>query len=254
VAGAEALSHVERNRAAWTALAPAYAADARAAWAADEITWGTCRVRESDLRVLGDVSGKDVVDLGCGTGYFSAWLARRGARPVAVDVTPDQLETVRRLQAEYDVHFPLVEANAEDVPLPDDSFDLALSEYGASIWCDPYRWIPEAARLLRPGAELVFLRNSTLVMLCMPPAGPAAEALRRPLFSLYRLEWEDDGTVEFHLPHGEWIRLLREHGFEVEALLELAPVAGAGENDRHVPIEWARRWPKEEIWKARTRG
>ncbi len=57
-----------------------------------------------------------------------------------------------------------------DVPLPDASFDLAISEYGAAIWADPYRWIPEAARLLRPGGDLIFLGNSVLVMLAVPDA------------------------------------------------------------------------------------
>ena len=62
----------------------------------EEITWGVFGVPEREVGVLGDVSGLDVVELGCGTAYFSAWLARRGARPVGVDVTPAQLETARR--------------------------------------------------------------------------------------------------------------------------------------------------------------
>ena len=118
---------------------------------------------------LGDVDGLDVVELGCGTAYFSAWLARRGARPVGVDITPAQLETARRMQRETGIEFPLVEADAGATGLPDASASTSsLSEYGASIWVDPYRWIPEAARLLRPGGRLVFLRNSTLVVLCSP--------------------------------------------------------------------------------------
>jgi SAM-dependent methyltransferase len=121
------------------------------------MTWGLWAVPESELRVLGDVAGLDVVELGCGTAYVSAWLARRGARPVGVDPTPAQLETARAMQAEFGLEFPLYEAAAEDVPLADASFDLAVSEYGASIWADPYRWVPEAARLLRGGGRLVFL-------------------------------------------------------------------------------------------------
>ena len=123
---------------------------------------------DSELGVLPDVAGKDVIELGCGTAYFAAWLARRGARVTGVDLTPAQLETARRMSKETGIEFELIEANAEEVPLPDESFDLALSEYGASIWCDPYKWIPEAARLLRPGGELVFLCNSVLCMLCSP--------------------------------------------------------------------------------------
>jgi SAM-dependent methyltransferase len=161
-----------RNRQAWTKTNAEYT-DARAleAWAKPEIDWGVFSVPETELGVLGDVAGKDVIELGCGTAYFSAWLARRGARVTGLDVTPAQLETARRCQRETGIEFPLVGASAEDVPLPDASFDLDLSEYGASIWCDPQRWIPEAARLLRPGGELVFLCNSPLSMLCAPDEG-----------------------------------------------------------------------------------
>ena len=123
------------------------------------------------------------------------------------------------------MRFPLVRAAGEQVPLRDASFDLVISEYGAAIWADPYRWIPEAARLLRRGGELVFLGNSTLLMLCAPDEDgvPAAEYLLRPQFGMYRFEWPDDPTVEFHLAHGDWIRLLRSNGFEVEDLIEFRP-------------------------------
>lgn len=79
------------------------------------------------------VAGMDVIDLGCGTGYFSAWLARRGARPVGIDNSPRQLETARRMQEFFGITFPLHLGNAEDLPFADASFDLAISEYGASI-------------------------------------------------------------------------------------------------------------------------
>ncbi len=130
-----------------------------------------------------DPAGLDVIELGCGTAYVSAWLARRGAKPVGIDNSETQLETARRLQREHGLEFPLIHGNAEDVPLPDASFDLAISEYGASIWCDPYKWIPEARRLLRPGGRLVFLVNSALVMLFVPSEGldPVGGTLRRPL-------------------------------------------------------------------------
>src|SRR5439155_8077707 len=152
-------------------------------WAEGDLRWGIFGVRESDLgSPLPDVRGLDVVELGCGTAYFSAWLAKRGARPVGVDPTPAQLATARRVQRETGIEFQLVEAAAESVPLPDASFDLALSEYGASIWADPYKWIPEAARLLRDDGLLIFLRNSTLSILCGPDEGHVEERLVRPQF------------------------------------------------------------------------
>src|SRR5205823_151179 len=141
------------------------------AWAQDEITWGIWRIPESELRVLPELEARDVVELGCGTAYFSAWMAKQGARPVGIDPTPAQLATARRMQRETGIEFPLIEAVGEDVPLPDASFDIVHSEYGAAIWADPYRWIPEAARLLRPGGRLIVLRNSTLVTLCMTLEG-----------------------------------------------------------------------------------
>jgi ubiquinone/menaquinone biosynthesis C-methylase UbiE len=75
------------------------------------------------------------------------------------------------MQAEFGLEFPLVQAFADDVPLPDASFDLAYSGYGASLFADPYRWIPEAHRLLRPGGRLVFIRGGPLVILCAGAAG-----------------------------------------------------------------------------------
>ena len=160
-------SDAAKNRALWTETNREHTNDtAPTNWALDEISWGIWGIDESALGVLGEVAGLDVVELGCGTAYFSAWLAKRGARPVGVDITPAQLETARRMMAETGVEFPLVEADAAETGLPGESFDLALSEYGASIWVDPYRWVPEAARLLRPNGRLVFLRNSTLVILC----------------------------------------------------------------------------------------
>jgi SAM-dependent methyltransferase len=242
------------NIEAWTrANAESYDARAEDAWAREEINWGVWHVPESELRALPEVAGKDVVELGCGTGYFGAWLKKRGAaRVVGVDPTPAQLETARRCNEKFGLGLELVEAFGEDVPLPDDSFDFAVSEYGASIWADPYKWIPEAARLLRPGGELVFHRNSTLVMLCSPEEDlPAEETLQRPQFGMYRFQWPDSG-VEYHLPHGHWIRLLRTNGFEVLDLIELqAPPDAETRQDDYVSAEWARKWPAEEIWRAR---
>lgn len=249
-------AYVAQNVEVWTRNNAKFtSANARAAWEKEEIDWGIFGVPESEVRVLGAVDGLDVVELGCGTAYVSAWLARRGAQPVGVDPTPAQLETARKMQQELGLEFPLVEAVGEDVPLPDASFDLAVSEYGASIWADPYRWIPEARRLLRPGGRLVFLRNSTLSMLCMDLGG-ATPRLQRPQRDLKRIDWPDTGEVEFHLPHGELIALLRSAAFEVERLVELYAPDGAETHHfyDYMPAEWARRWPAEEIWVARKRS
>src|SRR3954447_14411536 len=243
--------HVQENRRYWGSQAADYVEEARRHWDSDEPSWGIWGIPEASIGVVGDVDGLDVVELGCGTAYWSAWLARRGARPVGVDVTPEQLATARELQAEHGLEFPLIEASAEDVPLGDASFDLAFSEYGASLWCEPERWLGEAARLLRPGGRVVFLTNSVLVMLATPAdEGPSTRRLERPLFGMRRFEWTEGG-VEFHLPHGEMIRVLGAAGFAVQTLHELqAPVAGSTRYD-FVDLEWARSWPCEELWSAR---
>ncbi len=252
--------HVARNRAYWDEVnAPLYAEPGRRSWATDRISWGIFGVPEADLHVLPeDLEGKDVVELGCGTAYVGAWLARRGARVTGVDNSAEQLKTARALQEEHGLHFPLIHGNAEATGLPDASFDLAISEYGASIWADPYRWIPEAARLLRSGGELSFLVNGTLWVLTVPDTddeGPAADRLLRPYFGMHRFEWPDDPGVEFHLGYGDWIRLLRANGFEVEDLIEPRPAANARTTyPWYAPLEWARRFPAESIWRLRRRA
>jgi SAM-dependent methyltransferase len=247
-------SDAARNAANWTEANRDYTDEnAETNWALDEISWGVWGIDESELNVLGDVAGLDVVELGCGTAYFSAWLAKQGARPVGVDITPAQLATARRMQERTGIEFPLVEADAGATGLPDASFDLVVSEYGASIWVDPYRWLPEAARLLRPGGRLAFLGNSPLVILCSVDEGAATTTLQRPQFGMHRFEWSGEVGVEFHLPHGKMIELLRANGFEVERLIEIQAPAGAETHEFYafVTADWARQWPCEDIWVAR---
>jgi SAM-dependent methyltransferase len=247
---------VLRNRAVWDQWASRYAAAGLRSWSAAEPSWGIWGIPEAQARLLpADLAGRHTVELGCGTGYVSAWLARRGARPVGLDNSAVQLATARRLQEQFGLRFPLIHASAERVPLADASFDLAISEYGASIWCDPYAWIPEAVRLLRPGGQLIFLVSSVLLMLTIPDQDgvPATEHLLRPYFGMHRFEWPDDDSVEFHLGHGDMIRLLRRCGLEVENLVELQPRPGAQASHPLATLDWARKWPCEEVWIARKR-
>jgi SAM-dependent methyltransferase len=245
---------LERNRALWSQVNEQFtAADAEARWGQAEITWGLFSIPDAELGVLGDVSGLDVLEIGSGTAYFSAWLHRRHARPVALDLSRAQLETARQCQTGgAATSFPLVEADGGQLPFPDDSFDLAVSEYGAGPWCDPSCWLPEAARVLRPGGRLVFLTNSVLVGLCVPAEGGTAEdRLLRSQAELAQITWPGGGT-EHHPSHGDWIRHLRTAGFVLDALHELYPPADASAHDFYeiVTPEWAARWPAEELWVA----
>lgn len=249
----EHAAEVERNRDLWSLVNAQHTdQDAFCQWSADEIRWGLFGIPEAAIGVLGDVTGVDVVELGCGTAAFSAGLMRAGARPVGVDVTPAQLETARRCQEHFGLPFPLIEADAEDVPLASASFDLVVSEHGAGVWCRPEGWLAEAARLLRPRGRLVFLVNSLLSTLCVPAqGGVAGDRLLRGQRGLSPVAWPGGG-VEHHLSHGEWIAVLRRHGFVVDALHELYPPDDATSPEYYdiVTADWARQWPAEELWVA----
>ena len=257
--GEDLPEHVAANRAYWDGYADQWVEPGERNWrmASGEETWGVFGVPESEVRMLpDDLEGKDAIELGCGTGYVSAWIARRGARVVAIDNSPKQLETATRLQREHGLDFPLLLGNAERVPYRDDAFDFAISEYGAVLWADPAAWVPEAARLLRPGGRLHVLTNSVLYYLAAPDDEdePPTDRLLRPQFGMGRMIWPGETSVEFHPTHGDWIRLFTEHGFEIVELLE--PRAPAGAQSRHMPgwAPWAAKWPVEEIWKVRRRA
>ena len=244
--------YLSGNVNGWQAKAPEYVQPGIDAWNSASPYWGIWRIPEETLQLLpADMGGMRAIELGCGTAYVSAWMARRGADVVAIDPTPEQLATARRLQAEQGLAFTILEGCAESVPCADGSFDFAISEYGAALWADPYLWIPEAARLLRPGGRLVFLTNSPLMVMCAPDdeSEGVGESLLRPYFGMYKTQWPDaPGETEFHLTHGEWVRLLRENGFVIERLLELSVPEGATTSYPWADADWGRKWPTEEAW------
>jgi len=213
--------------------------------------WGIWGTPETELNVFPDLDDRDVIDLGCGTGYIGAWVLRAGGRPVGIDNSAEQLATARSLQNRFDLHYPLIHGDAEHVPLPNASFDVAISEYGASSWCDPYAWIPEAARLLRSGGRLIFLRNTTLLEMCIgdDPGQPAGRTLTKPQTRLPRIDRPDGGT-HHQLPTGDMIRLLIASGFRIDDLVELIVPSDATTDFDYATPDWASRWPSVEVWKA----
>lgn len=256
----EVAPHVAENQRFWDEYAPEWVASGQRLWAS-EPQWGAWGIPESELGLLAaDLTGQRAIELGCGTGYVSAWLRRRGASVHAIDNSEQQLATARRLAAEHGIDdIEWVLGNAESIDQPDRSFDLAISEYGAAIWCDPFVWIPEAHRLLRPGGRLVFLGNHPLALLCSDEAGehPVGERLVRDYFGLRVCDWtaaiKDPGGIEFNLPISEWMRLFRDSGFDVVDYLELQAPATADGQQFETPAEWAKRWPSEQVWKLRKR-
>jgi len=248
--------HARINRALWEANSDSYEQQHAATLSGHEaMAWGLWRIPEAELHVFGadstEVKDKDVLELGCGAARWSIALALRGARPVGLDLSPRQLSHARGLMEEAGVDFPLIEASAEDVPLPDAAFDIVFCDWGAMTFCDPYRTTPEAARLLRPGGLFAFSGGSPIEALCQNTSEDYLDnVLANDYFGLTRLEWADE--VDFQLPYGEWLRLFRHNGLIVEDLIETRPPVGATSTYRsEAETEWARRWPMENIWRLR---
>lgn len=207
------------------------------------------QIPEAELQVLGDVAGKDVLELGCGAAQWSISLAKLGARAVGLDLSPTQLEHARTAMAEADVELPLVEASAEDVPLDDESFDAVFCDHGAFNFADPVKLVPECARLLRPGGLLAFSMVTPVFDIFWDDDRETVGDEARNNYFENRVV-EDDESVDFQLPYGEWIRLFRTNGLVVEDLIELRPASDAESSYNLVKLEWARRLPAEHIWKA----
>jgi ubiquinone/menaquinone biosynthesis C-methylase UbiE len=253
-------SYLAVNRGVWDEDAANWVDFAKSRWALEMPEWGTWGNREEELNLLpDDMTGTYAVELGCGTGYVSYWMKQRGAKVTAIDISAAQLTTARTLAAEHKADITFLERNAETTGLPDASFDFAISEYGASIWCPPDKWLPEAWRLLRPGGKLVFLGNHPLSLICSPLDGSPAElTLHRPYRDMWGADWtevEIEPTgVCFNLTLSAWMELFADIGFDVTTYQELyAPDQEFGTRAA-IPAEWAKSYPVEQVWHLKKRG
>ena len=221
----------------------------------DRLGWGTWDIPEEDVHALGAVDGLDALELGTGAAQFGIKVAMRGARVTGLDFSANQLGQAVANMAESQVRFPLVRASAEELPFADGSFDLVFCDHGATSFTDPHVTVPEVARVLRPGGTFVFNISTPFIAVTWGDGDePPGDVLLRPYFELGRSvipdEEEGDG-VEWYLPYGEWIRVFRTSGFVIEDLIELRPGPDATTSYDYAPLEWARSFPGEHIWRVR---
>lgn len=247
------MDYAARNREIWDRKADDYQKTHSEQLAASGgAAWGVWQLPESQLNVLGDVRGRDVLELGCGAAQWSIALHQRGAMVTGLDNSERQLAHARALMKTEQVEFPLIHASAHSTGLPSASFDIVFCDHGAMTFCDPYLSIPEAARLLRPAGLLAFSMHTPIIDIVWPlNSDRPTRCFKRDYWDLH-IHDEPGGAVAFQLPYGTWIRLFRENRLIVEDLLELRPPAGAKSSYRNdEDRDWARRWPMEHIWKLR---
>jgi SAM-dependent methyltransferase len=247
---------VRTNLASWEADSADYQARNSSQlnrW--DRLGWGIWDVPEDEIHALGEVGGLRALELGCGACQFGIRVAMRGAHLVGLDFSANQLAAAGPLMDETGVRFPLVRGSAEELPLADEAFDLVFCDHGAMSFTDPHTTVAECARVLRSGGRLVFNIATPFVWVCWGDDDrPAGRELRRPYFGLGRtvLDEPEGRSVEWYLPYGEWIRIFRDAGFVVEDLIELRPPPGATTTyGTYAPLDWARDYPGEHIWKVR---
>jgi SAM-dependent methyltransferase len=251
----ESPAHVRRNREQWETGSAEYQAQHRAQLNRfdEELGWGTWDIPEREIAVLGDVAGLRALEYGCGASQSGIKLAKLGARVIGIDLSAAQLREGRTNIEAAALRVPTLQADAERTPFRDDAFELVWCDHGAMSFADPYRTVPEVARILRPGGLFAFCMVTPLMWI-VSGNGDLTRRFQLPYFGMHGLDFDDPGwrTTEFQLPYGEWIRLFVANGLEVLDLVELRP--GPDATSTYVgprELAWGRDFPYEHIWKLR---
>jgi SAM-dependent methyltransferase len=222
---ADSAASSRANRRWWDADADAYHQTHGEFLGDADFVWGPENLRERDARLLGDVAGRRVLEVGCGGAMCSRWLAARGAHPVAFDISGGMLRHARDGAARTGIDVPLVQADAEHLPFRDASFDIAFTSFGAIAFvADSARVMREVARVLRPGGRWVFA--TTHPMRWPFPDDPGQVGLLVVTSYFDRtpyVELDEAGTplyVEHHRTLGDRVREIAAAGFRLVDLVE----------------------------------
>ncbi|MEU4543311.1 class I SAM-dependent methyltransferase [Nonomuraea dietziae] len=187
--------------------------------------WCPEGVDEAEARLLGDVAGKDVLEIGCGAAQCARWLSGQGARVAAFDISHRQLRHSQRLDLDTGLRVPVVQADAESLPFATAGFDLACSAFGALPFvAEPLRVFLEVRRVLRPGGLFVFSVSHPIRWAFPDDPGERGLTSDRSYFDRTPYEERDDEGrptyVEHHRTMGDWISLVVASGLTVRGLLE----------------------------------
>lgn len=215
------------NRIWWDADAEAYHAEHGAFLGDDDFVWCPEGLREEEAGLLGDVGGLDVLEVGAGSAMCSRWLAARGARPVAFDISHRMLthSQVQPAPVGTGSNVSLVQADAQRLPFRDGSFDLAFSAYGAVPFvADSAAVMREVARVLRPGGRWVFSASHPIRWAF--PDSPGPEGLTATMSYFDRrpyVEFDENARAtyaEHHRTLGDRVRELVQAGFTLTDVVE----------------------------------
>ena len=229
------LTSARANRRWWDDNAQEYYAEHGATLGDADLLWCPEGLREADARLLGDVRGRDVLEVGCGAAQGARWLVAQGAVVTAFDVSAGQLAQSRSLDASTGTAVRrVVQADAQQLPFRGGSFDLVVSAFGAIPFvADSAGTMRELARVLRPGGRLVFSTTHPVRWVFPDDPGPAGLTVQQSYFdrSPY-VEEDDDGTVtyvEHHRTLGDRVRELVAAGLVLDDLVEPEWPAGRTE-------------------------
>ncbi|MFI6253669.1 class I SAM-dependent methyltransferase [Streptomyces sp. NPDC051016] len=214
------MDSVPANRRLWNRISSAYQHEHDPRIGAAPRLWGMYSIPDAHLNALGDVTGKRVLELGCGAGQWSRALAAEGATVVGLDLSEAQLAAAAHAMGA--ARYPLVQGAAERLPFAADSFDLVFCDFGGLSWAPPHLAFPQAARVLR-----------------------------QDYFGLDTIA-EVDGATSYQLTYGGWVKVLRGAGLVIDDLIEPRPEPATPNGyNKTDPPDWAHRWPAELLWVTR---